>query len=115
MEEQVRQRLFEPAWGPYSNAHFLVPKKDGKYQYIILAVSANRHTLEDIGIPPNVKKFSEAFAGLPICTVINFHCSYNLKVLHEESHDYMAFQSIQWMYRPTMLVQGATNSVSALA
>jgi hypothetical protein len=77
IEEIVRQGLFEPAWGPYRNAHILVPKKNGKYCFIISAVSANRHTLEDAGIPPNIEEFSEAFAGLPISSVIDFHSGYD--------------------------------------
>jgi len=34
-------------------------------------------------------------------------------MLHEDSRDYMAFQTTQGMYRPSRLVQGATNSVAA--
>jgi hypothetical protein len=113
IEGRVWQGLFEPAWGPYRNTHFLVPKKNGKYRFIISAVSANRHTLEDAGIPPNVEEFSEAFAGLPISSLIDFHSGYDQKRLHEDSRDYMAFQTTQGLYRPTRLVQGATNSVSA--
>src|SRR5215212_4653890 len=113
VEERVRHGLFEPAWGPYRNAHFLVPKKNGKYRFIISAVSANRHTLKDAGIPPNIEEFSEAFAGLPVCSLVDFHSGYDQKALHEDSRDYMAFQTSQGMYRPTRLVQGATNSVSA--
>jgi hypothetical protein len=113
IEERVRQSLFEPAWGPYRNANFLVPKKNGKYRFIISAVSTDRHTLEDAGIPPNVKEFSEAFARLPISSLIDFHSGYDQKTLHEDCRNYMAFQTTQGMYRPTRLVQGATNSVSA--
>ena len=104
MEAKVKQGLFEPAWGPYRSAHFLVPKKDGRYRFIISAVSANKHTLEDAGVPPNVEEFSEAFAGLPICSLIDFHSGYDQKVLDKDSRDYMAFQTTQGMYRPTRLV-----------
>jgi hypothetical protein len=34
-------------------------------------------------------------------------------MLHKDSQNYMAFQTTQGLYRPTTLVQGATNSVSA--
>jgi len=110
--EGVWQGLFEPAWGPYRNAHFLVLKKNGKYCFIISAMSANRHTLEDAGIQPNVEVFSNAFARLPISSLIDFHSGYDQKMLHEDSQDYMACQTTQGMYQPTRLVQGATNSVS---
>jgi hypothetical protein len=113
IEEIVRQGLFEPAWGPYKNAHLLVPKKNGKYRFIISTVSANRHTLEDAGIPPNVEEFSEAFAALPCSSLIDCLSGYDQKSLHEDSRDYMAFQTMQGLYRPTRLVQGATNLVSA--
>ena len=72
-------------------------------------MSANRHTLEDAKIPPNSKVFSEPFAGLHIFSLIEFHSGYNQKMLHEDSRDYMAFQTMQGMYWPTRLVQGATN------
>ena len=91
----------------------MVSKKDGKYRFIILAVSVNCHNIEDEGILPNIKEFLEVFAGLPICSLIDLHSSYDQKVLHEDSQDYMAFQTIQGIYRLTRLVQGATNSVSA--
>jgi len=113
IEEIVRQGLFEPAWGPYRNAHFLFQKKNGKYRFIISAVSGNQHALEDTGIPPNIEELSEAFAGLPISSLIDFHNGYDQIMLHEDSWDYMAFQTVQGRYRPTRLVQGATNSVSA--
>jgi len=113
IEERVRQGLFEPAWGPYKNAHFLVPKNNGKYHFIISAVSADRHTLKDSRIPPNVEQFSEAFAWLPISPLIDIHSGYDQKMLHEECRDYMAFETTQCMYRPTRRVPGATNWVSA--
>jgi len=76
-------------------------------------VSANRHTLKDAGIPPNIEEFSEFFAGLPISSLIDFHYGYDQKRLHDDSRDYMALQITQGLYRPTRLVQGATNSVTA--
>jgi hypothetical protein len=77
------------------------------------AVRANRQTVEDAGIPPNVEECSEAFTRLPISSLINDHSGYNHKMLHKDSQKYVAFQTKQCMYRPTRLVQGATNSVSA--
>ena len=76
-------------------------------------MSANRYAQEDAGIPPNVNDFSQAFGGLPISSLINFHLCYDEKMLHKDSGDYMAFRSTQGMYRPSRLLQGATNSVSA--
>jgi len=77
IEERVRPGLFEPTRGPYRNAHFLVPKKNGKYRFIISAVNGNRHTLEDHGIPPNVEEFSDAFARPRISSLIDFHSGYD--------------------------------------
>ena len=114
IEERVRQGLFKPVWGPFRNAHFLVPKKNAMYRFIISAVSTNRLTLEDSGIPPNIEEFSETFAGLPVCSLIAFHSGFHQKILHEDSRDNITFQTTQGMYRPTTLVQEATNSVSAL-
>jgi len=112
IEERVCQGPFKPAWGPYRNAHFLVPTKNRNYHFIICAVSTNQHTLELTRIPPNVEEFSTAFAALRIALLIVFPSRYNQKMLHKDSRDNMAFLTMQGMYRPTILVQGATNSVS---
>jgi hypothetical protein len=111
IEERVWQSLFEAAWGPYRNAHSLVTKKNRKYRFIISAVSANRQTVEDTGIPPSIVEFSEVFAGLNISSLIAFHSGYEQKILHKDSWHYMAFQTTHGLYRPTRLVQGASNSV----
>jgi len=84
IEERVRRSLFKSAWGPYRNCHLLVPKRNGTYHFIISAVSANRHTLEDSGIVPNVEEFSEAFAGLHIISLIDFYSGYEQKMLPED-------------------------------
>jgi len=108
---RVRQALFEPEWDPYRNVHSLVPNKNGKYRFIISAMSANWHPLEDAGTQPDIDKFSETFAELPISSLIDHHSRCNQSVLHKDGQDNMAFQTTQGMYRPTRLVQRATNSV----
>jgi hypothetical protein len=113
IEESVQQCLFEPTWGPYRNAHFGVPKSNAKYQFIITPVRANWHTLEHAMLPPTVEEFSEAIVGLLNSALIDLPCGYNQKLLHEDSRDYMTFQTMQGLHQPTRLVQGATNSVSA--
>jgi len=114
IEERVRQALFAPAWGLYRNTHFSVPKKNGKYRFIIYGVSANQPTVEDARIPSNIKEFSEAFARLHISSPIDFDSGYGQKMLPKDSWDYMNFQFTQDRYRRTRLVQGATNSVLAI-
>jgi len=56
--------------------------------------------------------FSEAVPGLPISSLIDVRSGYNQKMLHQDSRDYMAFQMMQGLYRPTRLVKGATIPVS---
>jgi hypothetical protein len=72
VKKRVRQGLSKPAWGIYRNAHFLVPKKIGRYYFIISAISGNRYALEDARIPANLDEVSQAFAGLPVSSLINF-------------------------------------------
>jgi len=67
----------------------------------ITAVSANWHTPEDSGIPPNIDEFSDANTGLPISSLINIHSGYDQTVFHKASRDYMAIQTTQGMYGPT--------------
>lgn len=101
IEVRVQQGLFEPTWGPYRNGHIPVRQKNGKYIFIISAVSANQHRIEDTTKPPNVEEFSEAFAGLPISSLIQIHSGYHKKILHTDRRDYMAFQALQSIYQPT--------------
>jgi len=104
IEETVRQGLSEPIWGPYRNAHFWVLKKNGKYRVINSAMGTNRHTLEAAGILVDVDESSEAFAGLLISSMMDVHSGYNQKMLNENSWDYMAFRTMQGLYRPTRQV-----------
>ena len=63
VKERKQLGLFERSWGPYRNATFLVPKKNGKHRFIISCVKANKVTLKDAELPPNVEEFAESFAG----------------------------------------------------
>ena len=111
IEGRVWQGLFEPAWGPYRNAHLIVPKKNGNYRFIISAVNVNWNALEDTRIPPKVEEFFKAFAGLPILSLIDIYSGYNQRMLRKDRQDYMAIPNTQGRYQPTRFVQGATNSV----
>jgi hypothetical protein len=75
-------------------------------------MSTNQHTLEDTGIMPNVKEYSGAFAGIPISSLIGFHLESDQDMLHEDSRDYMAFQTMEGMYQLNRLALGGTNSAS---
>lgn len=113
IEVRVQQGLFHPAWGPYMNAHFLVPKMNWKNCSILSTGSVNGCTLDDARIQPTVEEFTEDFTKLPIWSLIIFHSGYDQMMLHENTLKYMAFQTTQGMNRPTRLVQGVINSVSA--
>jgi hypothetical protein len=112
VKERVSLGLIERSWGPYRNCSFFVPKKNGKYRFIISCTQANAVTLEDAGLPPNVEEFAEYFSGFPIISLIDIFCSYEQISLGEESRDLLAFQTSRGLYRPTIMVHGAANSVS---
>lgn len=67
-------------------------------------MGTNRHTLEAAGILVDVDESSEAFAGLLISSMMDVHSGYNQKMLNENSWDYMAFRTMQGLYRPTRQV-----------
>jgi len=113
IEDSVCQDLLEPAQGPYRNDHCSVPKKNGKYTIINLALSVNRHSLEATEIQHHLEQYSETFEWLPISSLIDFQSGYNQELLHKDGWDNMTSQSVQGMHLPTWLVHGATNSVSA--
>jgi len=77
IDKRVWQGLFKPAWGPYRNAHFLVPQRNGKYRFLISGVSAKRDAVEASGIPPNLEEFSKAFARLLISSPVDLHSEYD--------------------------------------
>jgi hypothetical protein len=104
IQENVPQGLFEPTWGPDRIATFSVQKKHRKYRLIIAAVSANRHTLEDTGIPANIELFSEAFPRLHNLSMVDYYSGYVQRTLHMYSQEYVAFQATQAMYRPSRVV-----------
>jgi hypothetical protein len=104
--------LIERSWGPYRNSSFFIPKKNGKYRFIISCTSSNKITLENAGLPPNVE-FAESFASFPITTLIDFYSGYEQVTLDGQPRGLLAFQTSRGLYRPTTMVQGATNSVSA--
>jgi len=104
IQVRVWPGLFQPAWGLYWNTVFSVSKNNTMYLFIISAVSANQHALEDTKILPNVKESSETFARMPISSLIGFHLEYDQEMLHEERRHYMAFQTTQGIHRLTKLV-----------
>jgi hypothetical protein len=77
IEDGVRQGLFETPLAQYRIAHFLVPKKNGKYHFIISVVSAKCSTVEDAGIMPKVEVYSEVCARLPMSSLIEYHTGYD--------------------------------------
>lgn len=113
-EQMVWQGLFESAWGPYRYTHFFIPKMNHKYHIMSSSVSRTRDTLEKNNMPPTVEEFSAAFHRLPISSLIDFHYGFDWKVLHKNSQNYMAVQTMHGMYQLTSMVQGYTNLVLAL-
>jgi hypothetical protein len=62
---------------------------------------------------PNIEVFSEALDGLPIFFQIDLHSGYHQQILHKDSRDIMACQTMQGMNWPNKLEHGATNSRTA--
>jgi len=55
---------------------------------------ANRHILKQASIPPCIEVVSETFTGLPIALLMDFDHWYAKIVLHRNSQDYMAIQTM---------------------
>jgi len=53
--------------------------------------------LKDNGIAFNIEELSEISTRLPISSLINLYSVYHYHVLHNNSLDYMAFESIEGM------------------
>ena len=78
VNEREQLGLIERSWGPYQNISFFVPKKIGRFPFIISCISANKVTLasEYAGLPPNVEEFAVSFAGYPLVTLLDFYAGY---------------------------------------
>src|SRR5438034_2810049 len=72
----------------------------------------NKYIIWDANLSPNTEKFSKEFAGMAICSMMDFFSGYDQVSLHEESRDMTVFQTPLGLLRMTTLSQGATNSVS---
>ena len=55
-------------------------------------------------MPPNFEESLEAFPGLPICSLVDFHTGNDQNVLDKDRREYMGFQMTQEMCQPTRLV-----------
>lgn len=104
--------VLEDCQGPYRNAYFLVPKKDGNYRLINAAIPMNRVTIRDANLPPSSDEYSEDFAGCHIVSLIDWFSGYDQVELAEHCRDMTAFQTPIGLLRQTTLPQGATNSVA---
>ena len=113
----VRNKLvagtLEPCFGPYRNSWFLISKKDGGGRLIIDLQPLNKVMIRDAGILPSVDGFSEAFAGCPIMSVIDFFSGYDQKELAEECRDMTVIMTPLGLLRMTKILQGGTNSVTS--
>jgi len=76
-------------------------------------VGVTPHWQEDGGIQSNVAGCAEALSWLPNSLWIDFHSGYDHILVHDNSWDQMAFQSMQGMDWMIRLVPEATNSESA--
>ncbi len=112
IKDRMQCGALERSFGPYRNPWFLVPKKTpGKYRLINSAQRLNAVTIRDASLPPTVDEFSEAFAGFPLISLLDFFSGYDQCVLAEESRDLTAFMTPFGLLRMTTLPQGYTNGV----
>lgn len=113
VRERIQLGLLEHCNGPYRNPSFIVEKKTkGTYWLIVSVVKANAVTMRDAGTPHNVEGFAEAFAGYPICSLVDFFAGYEQVTLDQNSRDIMAFETPFGPMRLATMTQGATNSIA---
>jgi hypothetical protein len=102
--QQVKKKLdlglLEFSQGPYRSRYFVVPKKDGEYQFINDIQPLNKVTIRDSGMPPSADEFSEDFAGYPITCMIDYYSGYNEISLDKASRDcsLVGRQSGKWRW-----------------
>jgi len=113
IEQGVKQSHLKPTLSPNRSTHFLVPKMKVQYRYIICTIGRNWHALENGWLPYKNQEGSKAFNGLLNLLLIDWSSGYNETVLRENTWNYIDCLTMQLMYQPTRLVQGATNVVSA--
>ena len=112
LKAKISSGVLEKGYGPYSNRWFCVRKKNGKLRLIQDLQPANRVTIRDLNIPPEVDGFAERFAGRSIYTLCDLYSGYDQFPLAPESRDLTAIQTPLGLYRMTVTPMGGTNSVA---
>ena len=113
LRERIKNGILEPSQGPYRNPWFLgKKKKPGTYRLINAAMGANKVTIRDANMPPDLDEFAEDFAGMAITSIIDWFSGYDQIPLDERDRDITAFMTPLGLLRHTTILQGAANSVA---
>lgn len=111
-EDELENGMLERSMGPYRNAWFLVPKKNGKDRLIIDLQPLNGVTLRDAAIPPNAEEISQSLAGLVCTSSFDLFSGYDGIPLAKLCRDMAAILTPLGLLQKTTLPQGFTNSVA---
>jgi hypothetical protein len=115
IKEKISAGTYEPSNSSYRSRWFCVLKKDGKSLRIVHDLQPlNAVTIRDPALPPLTEHLAEAFGGHSCYASFDLFVSFDQRLVHPSSRDYMTFQSPLGTLRLTRIAMGYTNSPQIL-
>ena len=90
LNKRIKIGIFKSCDESYRNSWFLVKKKSGAYQIIIIIMKMNKVIMRDANISLNLNEFIENFIKMGVSSLVDYFSGYNNFPLNEISRDMMA-------------------------
>ena len=89
-------------------------KEKWKYQIINAVMEYNKHTIQDVNLPPSADDFAEEFMGCQLTSLVDFFSGYDQVLLDVKSRDLTAFHTPLGLLQQMTLPQGGNEFSGAI-
>jgi hypothetical protein len=114
-QRQDSRRYLRTFQSSYRSRWFCVLKKDGLSLRIVHDLQPlNAVTIRDTAVPPMTEQLAESFGGHACYGSLDLFVSFDQRLVHPDSRDFMTFQSPLGTLRLTRIAMGYTNSPQIL-
>ena len=111
IKDKIAAGTYEPSNSSYRSRWFCVIKKDGLNLHLVHDLQPlNAVTIRDPAVPPMTEQLAKSFGGHSCYGTLDLFVSFDQRLVHPDSHDYMTFQSPLGTLRLTSIAMGYTNS-----
>jgi hypothetical protein len=115
IKDKIAAGTYELSNSSYRSRWFCVLKKDGLSLRIVHDLQPlNAVTIRDPAVPPMTEQLAESFGGHSCYGSLDLFVSFDQRLVHPDSRDYMTFQSPLGTLRLTRIAMGYTNSPQIL-